>query len=79
MKALFSTHFARAYQKAPTTIQRAFNRQLDLLLHDLHYPSLRAKKYDTIRWQARLTKNWRFYFRIEQDAFIFLDMIRHPK
>jgi hypothetical protein len=61
----FSTHFVRAYQKAPEAIQRAFDKQLELLLHDLRHPSLRAKKYDESRWQGRVTRDWRFYFRIE--------------
>jgi hypothetical protein len=43
------------------------------------HPSLRAKKYDTERWQARVTRDWRFYFRIEGDSYILLDIMRHPK
>jgi hypothetical protein len=79
MKVLFSTHFVRAYQKAPAAMQRAFDKQLALLLHDLQHPSLRAKKYDAVRWQARVTREWRFYFRIEGDAYVLLDLMRHPK
>ena len=41
------------------------------LLRDLHHPSLRAKKYDEARdlWQARVTKGWRFYFKIVGDVY----------
>jgi hypothetical protein len=49
------------------------------LLDDIRHPSLRAKKHDAERWQARVTRDWRFYFRIEGDAYIFLDIIPHPK
>jgi plasmid maintenance system killer protein len=52
-----------------------------LLLQNLHNPSLRAKKYDESRnlWQARVNKDWRFYFLIRDDAYLITDIIRHPK
>jgi hypothetical protein len=42
---------------------------------------LRAKKYDEgkDRWQARVTRDWRFYFLIEGDTYILQDITRHPK
>jgi plasmid maintenance system killer protein len=42
---------------------------------------LRAKKYDEAndRWQARVNKDWRFYFSIENDTYVILDIIPHPK
>jgi hypothetical protein len=49
------------------------------LLDDIRYPSLLAKKYDAERWQARLTRDWRFYFRVEGEAYILLDIMRHLK
>ena len=79
MRITTTPHFDRAFMKAPAKVKRAFSKQIDLLLHDIGYPSLRAKKYDMIRWQARITKDWRFYFRIESDRYVILDMIHHPK
>ncbi len=79
MQILFAAHFVRSYQKAPTRVQRAFDKQLELLLQDFRHPSLRVKKYDATRWQARVARNWRFYFRIEDDTYILLDIISHPK
>jgi len=29
--------------------------------------------------QARVTRGWRFYFLIERDTYVLLDMITHPK
>jgi len=51
------------------------------ILANLRHPSLRAKKYDETRgiWQARVTRDWRFYFTIEGDAYYLLDIISHPK
>jgi len=59
--------------------QRALLKQVAFLLDDIHHPSLRAKKYDAERWQARVSRDWRFYFRIAGDTYILLDLIPHPK
>jgi mRNA-degrading endonuclease RelE of RelBE toxin-antitoxin system len=81
MKLQWTSHFARAYSKAPSEIQAAFDRQSLLLLENPRHPSLHAKKYDEGkgRWQARVTHDWRFYFRIQDDTYILLDIIPHPK
>jgi hypothetical protein len=31
------------------------------------------------RWQARVTKDWRFYFLIRGDTYILQDIVPHPK
>ena len=81
MKLLRTTHFERNYARAPQQIQRAFDKQSALLLQNLHHPSLRAKKYDERRnlWQARVNQDWRFYFLIQNDGYLILDIIPHPK
>jgi hypothetical protein len=81
MKLQWTSHFARAYRKAPGEIQAAFEKQSLLMLQNLQHPSLRAKKYDEgrNRWQARVTRDWRLYFLIEGDTYILQDMTRHPK
>jgi hypothetical protein len=42
---------------------------------------LHAKKYDEAldRWQARVNKDWRFYFNIVDDTYVIRDIIPHPK
>ena len=81
MRLLRTTHFVRNYSKAPKEIQRAFDKQSLLLLQDLHHPSLRAKKYDEANqlWQARVNRDWRFYFTIKNDTYIITSIIPHPK
>ena len=81
MKFLRTTHFERNYAKAPQQVQRAFDKQSLLLLQNLHHPSLRAEKYDESRhlWQARVNKDWRFYFLIRDDGYLITDIIPHPK
>ena len=81
MKLLYSQHFFRSYEAAPAQIQRAFDKQALLLTQNLRHPSLRAKKYDesTGMWQARITRDWRFYFTIEGNAYHLHELKPHPK
>ena len=81
MRHRFSERFIRQYRDAPRDIQRAFDRRLGFLLEHLAHPSLHAKKYDEVNdiWQARVTRGWRVYFRIEGDTYIILSLIAHPK
>jgi len=81
MELLRSIRFERSYAKAPQQVQRAFDKQSLLLLHNLHHPSLRAKKYYEGQnlWQARVNKSWRFYFLIQGDAYCIVDIVPHPK
>ena len=70
-----------ALKDAPRNVRRAFEKQLRFLAAKLQHPSLHAKKYDESRdlWQARVNKDWRFYFIITADTYIVLDVIPHPK
>jgi mRNA interferase RelE/StbE len=51
------------------------------LADNLSHPSLRAKKYDEAKdiWQARVNKDWRFYFKMQDDTCFITDVIPHPK
>jgi mRNA interferase RelE/StbE len=82
MKSLdYTPHFLRGYYKAPDDIRRAFDKQAGLLRENLRHPSLHAKKYDESLdlWQARVTKDWRFYFKIIGDIYRIEELKRHPK
>jgi len=81
MRLLFAARFQQAFGDAPPLIQRAFEKQSRLLLQNLRHPSLRAKKYSEAedKWQARVNQEWRFYFRIVDNAYIMTDIMRHPK
>jgi len=81
MRAHYTERLMAQYADAPNAIQRAFDKQVRLFLSDLRHPSLRAKKYDEAAniWQARVTKGWRFYFTIDADSYILLNLVPHPK
>ena len=77
----YSDRFQKSYRQAPVIIQKKFSKQIHFLKKDLRYPSLQAKKYDeaTCVWQARVDRDWRFYFIITQDTYYLVDIIAHPK
>ncbi len=70
MKSLLAAKALQNYLAAPAPVQRAFDKQLALLLRNLRYPSLCAKKIDETHgiWQARVNRDWRFIFQIVGDA-----------
>jgi mRNA interferase RelE/StbE len=81
MKVEYSDAVAEVLATAPVAVQKAFFKQIKFLEQNLHHPSLRAKKYDEgqDRWQARVNKDWRFYFTIIDDTYRILKLIPHPK
>ena len=81
MKSYMTSVALKSYDSAPSAVQKAFNKQVKLLVENLHHPSLRAKKYNEAedKWQARVNRNWRFYFTIVGDAYVIQDIIAHPK
>ncbi|HXF41856.1 MAG TPA: type II toxin-antitoxin system RelE/ParE family toxin [Blastocatellia bacterium] len=81
MKLEYTERFIKSLEDAPPQIRKGFYKQVRFLLEDLRHPSLRAKKYDESRniWQARVTRDWRFYFRIAGDTYYLIDIMSHPK
>ncbi len=81
MKRQLTAAAVKDYLEAPLAVQKAFDKQLKLLVENFRHPSLRAKKYDASRnvWQARVNRDWRFYFVISGDTYLILNIIPHPK
>jgi mRNA interferase RelE/StbE len=81
MRIVLSDRAADAIADAPPPVQKAFHKQLRFLASDLGHPSLRAKKYDEAKdvWQARVNRDWRFYFKIENDTCFITHVTPHPK
>jgi mRNA interferase RelE/StbE len=81
MKADYSARASKALEDAPAAIRKAVFKQIRLLEQNLRHPSLRAKKYDESQdlWQARVNREWRFYFLIRGDVYYLVDIIPHPK
>jgi mRNA-degrading endonuclease RelE of RelBE toxin-antitoxin system len=81
MTIVLSDRAANSIADAPAPVRKAFYKQLRFLAGDLTHPSLRAKKFDEARdiWQARVNRDWRFYFKIVDDTCFITDVTRHPK
>ena len=81
MRVIHSDHFRKSFGDFSTDVHRKLEKQVAYLLRDIRHPSLRAKKYDESNgiWQARVDKNIRFYFAIENNRYILLDIRYHPK
>jgi len=81
MKVVLSDRAIESLKDAPRNVQRAFEKQLRFLMTNLLHPSLHAKKYDESKdlWQARVNKDWRFYFTITDDTYRIEKLIPHPK
>ncbi len=81
MKTHFTERAMNDFVALPAKLQTLTKKQLNLLLQDLRYPSLRTKKYDESQdiWQARISRGWRLYFKIEGDTYIILTIKKHPK
>jgi mRNA interferase RelE/StbE len=81
MKLFLTDRFRRSHALAPEDVKRAFAKQARFLVSSLRHPSLKAKKYDHANdiWQARVNRDWRFYFHIQGDTYYLLDIIPHPK
>lgn len=81
MNLRFTNTADKDYAEMSPALRKAFAKQLRFLLANLRHPSLQAKKYNERLdiWQARVTRDWRFYFKIEGDEYIILSIIPHPK
>jgi mRNA-degrading endonuclease RelE of RelBE toxin-antitoxin system len=81
MQIKFSARFKDSYKQAPERVRKNFNKQGRYLLKNLRHPSLHAKKYDERQgiWQARVNRDWRFYFVINGEIYRCIDMMHHPK
>jgi mRNA-degrading endonuclease YafQ of YafQ-DinJ toxin-antitoxin module len=86
MKFIRTDPFKRDFQRLPEAIKRRTEVALRLLLSNPHHPSLRGKKvkgevvkgYSNII-EARITRDYRFFFLIEKDAYILLRCGRHEE
>ncbi len=84
VKVLRTEPFKRDFRKLPEEIKRRIEAALRLLLSNPHYPSLQIKKvrgkiikgYSNI-FEGRITRDYRFFFLIETDAYVLLRCGRH--
>ena len=81
MKVRLSSEAIESLKDAPTSVRRAFEKQLRFVAkNDLKHPSFHAKKYNEAndRWQAHVNTNWRFSLDIVGETYIIRKVIPHP-
>ena len=81
MRLIYTLTFQSNLKKFPKEIRKKFYKQADFLIKNIRHSSLQAKKYggEKYVWQARVDKNVRFYFSIDDDLYTLLDIKSHPK
>ncbi len=81
MKIRYTSKFRDNLRAFPKEIRNKFYKQAGYLFVNPRHPSLDVKKYDTSRgiWQARVDRKIRFYFLIENNTCILLEIKKHPK
>ena len=81
MRIRISETALKQYKKLSPVLRQKTDKQFEHLLTDVRHPSLHAKKYQGADdlWQARIDKDWRFYFFIVSPDFVIVSVIKHPK
>lgn len=81
MKLDYTQRALDVLKNLPAPLRKAFYKQAGFLVQNLHYPSLHAKKYDEAKdiWQARVNRDWRFYFIVKGDTYTITNITPHPK
>lgn len=75
----YTSKFNKNFKQFPKSIRNKFYKQVSFSCSNIRHPSLHAKKYNESigLWQARVDKGVRFYFLIEKDVYILLDIRYH--
>jgi mRNA interferase RelE/StbE len=81
VKVRFTDRADRDYAALSADVRKAFGKQLEFLLANPRHPALRAKKLEGADnlWQARVSRGWRSYFKIDGDEYAIIGILPHPK
>ncbi len=81
MRVKLSETALKQYLNLSPILQKKTDKQFEYLFSNFRHPSLHTKKYkgNNDLWQARINKNWRFYFFVVTPHYIIISIIKHPK
>jgi len=74
MKIAYHPDFKEKLNKFPKAVQNKFDKQISFLLQNLRHPSLHESSN---LWQARVDGNIRFYFFIEKNTYLLINIHKH--
>lgn len=72
MRIFYTKSFQKDYRKLAKVNQKIVDEKLKLFIQNPRHSSLSVKKMNGLKniWEARITKNYRFTFQINDDAVI---------
>ena len=78
---VFSAPYDRFYRKLTPELQRKTDATIQQLRLDPRHPSLHTHKREgqPDMWQARVTKSYRLFFRLEHHVITLLSVEPHEK
>ena len=81
MKIDITRKARKQFLKLSPNLKKQAEKQFNFLVKDFRYPSLNTKKYDEKNniYQARINDDYRFYFNVENDVYMILLILKHPK
>lgn len=81
MQLIHTAEFLRSYEKLPPEIRVQTDKQLIFLSRNPRHPSLHVHKRAGERnlWQARMTRSYRLFFRMDGDAIVLPSVEPHEK
>ncbi len=81
MELIYSAAFLKAYSKLTPELRDQVDKQLLLLAYNPHHPSLHTHKRrgQEHLWQARITRSYRLFFRMEGSTITLVDAASHEK
>jgi mRNA interferase RelE/StbE len=79
MKIRKEEQFNRDFARLPKELQNRAENKLALFLQNPRHPSLGTKKMEGNKniWEGCITKAYRFFFRIEKDTYVLLNIGPH--
>ena len=79
MKLKVTKTFIRGYRSLPARIQEKTDKQLERLLENQYYPSLRTRKMEGHQdiWEGTISKQYKFTYQIREDFYILRKIGTH--
>lgn len=79
MKLIRTDRFKRDFKKLPEPIKRKTEQALRFLVENPRHPSLHTKRIRGTKhlWEARVTKNYRIVFAVEEDTYVLYGVGPH--
>jgi mRNA-degrading endonuclease RelE of RelBE toxin-antitoxin system len=81
MQISFTKNALKDYEKLPLPLKKKADKQFNMLVTDINYPSLRTKKMqgENNIWEARIDYHYRFTFQVTDQLITIRSIGQHDK